>query len=162
MVDTSFELALARPIDAVTLGQMSRDLVEEGLKWSWKPSRILKMIQHPDSVVLVARTRIELAGFAIMEFHDTRAHLNLLAVKPGHRRKGIGKAMIEWLEQSCQIAGIAGIYLELRSDNNGARQFYESLGFQAGETVEGYYQGRVNALTMIHHLMTPDMESQRP
>ncbi|MEX2326236.1 MAG: GNAT family N-acetyltransferase, partial [Pseudomonadales bacterium] len=116
----------------------------------------------PDSVVLVAHTRIELAGFAIMEFHDTRAHLNLLAVKPGQRRKGIGKAMIRWLEESCRVAGIAGIYLELRSDNNEARQFYESLGFKAGETVEGYYQGKVNALTMIHHLMAPDVESQRP
>ena len=78
-MDADTEISLARPSDALALAEMSRDLVEIGLGWSWKPSRILAMIEHPESVVLMARTRLEIAGFAIMEFHETHAHLNLLA-----------------------------------------------------------------------------------
>ena len=151
-----------RAAEALTLGQMSRDLIESGLNWSWKPSRILDMIRHPDCVVLVARTRIEIAGFAVMEFHEVHAHLNLLAVKPAKRRSGIGKALIEWLEESCRTAGIASIFLELRADNAGAKQFYESLGYKPGRVVQGYYQGREDALTMVHQLMAPEIASQRP
>lgn len=161
-MDSSIEIHLAKPNDAVTLGQMSRDLVESGLNWSWKPSRILTMIQHPESVVLVARTRIEVIGFAVMEFHEVHAHLNLLAVKPGKRRGGVGKALVEWLEASARVAGIASIYLELRADNEDARRFYQSLGYKSGKLIEGYYQGREDALTMVHQLMTPEVASQRP
>lgn len=157
-----FEISLAKPTEALNLAQMSRDLVESGLRWSWKPSRILSMIQHPDSVVVVANTRIELAGFAIMEFHDVHAHLNLLAVKPSQRRSGIGRALVRWLEESAAVAGIARVHLEVRSDNDEARKFYESLDYEAGEQLKGYYQGRADALTMVHHLVAPEIASQRP
>lgn len=161
-MDSNIELALARPAEALTLAQMSRDMIESGLRWSWKPSRILTMIQHPDCVVLVARTRVEIAGFAVMEFHEVHSHLNLLAVKPSKRRTGIGKALIGWLEESCQVAGIASIFLELRIDNLDAKRFYESLGYKPGKIVEGYYQGKEDALTMVHQLMAPEIASQRP
>lgn len=161
-MDPNIELVLAKPTEALTLAQMSRDLIESGLRWSWKPSRILAMIQHPECVVLTAKTRFEIAGFAVMEFHEEHGHLNLLAVKPGERRSGIGKALIEWLEESARVAGIASIYLELRTDNREARTFYESLGYEAGKVVEGYYQGREDAQTMVHHLISPDVASQRP
>ena len=45
-----------------------------------------------DSVVLTARHGPVVAGFAIMRYGDERAHLNLLAVDPEHRRRGIGHA----------------------------------------------------------------------
>ena len=99
-MDPSIEIHLARPNESLTLGQMSRDLIESGLNWTWKPSRILAMIQHPETVVLVAKTRVEIIGFAIMEFHEVHAHLNLLAVKPARRRGGVGKALVAWLEAS--------------------------------------------------------------
>lgn len=161
-MDRNIELVLAKPTEALTLAQMSRDLIESGLRWSWKPSRILSMIQHPECVVLVARNRVEIVGFAVMEFHEAHAHLNLLAVKPAKRRTGVGKALIDWLEASCRIAGIASIFLELRIDNAGAKQFYESLGYKPDQVVQGYYQGKEDALTMVHQLMTPEIASQRP
>ena len=161
-MDSSIELVLASPADALNLAQMSRDLIESGLRWSWKPSRLLDMIQNPECVVLVARTRVEIVGFAVMEFHEVHSHLNLLAVKPAKRRGGVGKALIDWLEASCRTAGIASIFLELRADNVEARHFYESLGYKPGRVVEGYYQGKEDALTMVHQLMAPEIASQRP
>ena len=141
---------------------MSRDLIEAGLPWTWKPSRVLSMIQHPDSTVLIARTRLEIAGFAIMEFAPVSAHLNLLAVRPAHRRRGIGRELVQWLEDSCRVAGIASISLELRTDNDGAKRFYQTLGYQPGQILKGYYQGKESALGMAHQLMTPEVAAQRP
>ncbi|XOV88691.1 MAG: GNAT family N-acetyltransferase [Pseudomonadota bacterium] len=161
-MDASVEISLARPADALPISQMSRDLVETGLRWSWKPSRILTMINDPDCVVIIARTRFGLAGFAMMEFHDVHAHLNLLAVKPTQRRGGVGRALLTWLEQSAVVAGIASVHLEVRRDNTGAVRFYETLGYVAGRTLTGYYQGREDALKMTHHLIEPSLAAQRP
>jgi len=161
-LDPTTEIMLARPKDALTLAEMSRDLVESGLGWSWKPSRILAMIFDPEAVVLLARTRIETAGFAIMEFHEANAHLNLLAVKPRHRRAGVARALIGWLEASARVAGIAAINLEVRSSNREAREFYASLGYEPQKTLEGYYRGREDALRMVHQLIEPELAAKRP
>lgn len=161
-MDADTEISLARPSDALALAEMSRDLIEVGLGWSWKPSRILAMIEHPESVVLMARTRLEVAGFAIMEFHEEHAHLNLLAVKPHQQRKGVGKALLDWLASSARVAGIARIELEVREDNDEAISFYESIDFRRDKVLKGYYQGKRDALRMVNHLMTPEMAAKRP
>ena len=156
------EIRLAKPRDARALAQMSRDFIETGLGWSWKPDRVLGMIRHPETAVLIASTRFEIAGFAIMEFHDQHAHLNLLAVKPNLRRRGMGRALLGWLEESARVAGIASIFLEVRSKNMEARKFYQSLGYEISKHLEGYYQGKESAVVMVHHLITPDIAAQRP
>ena len=81
ILDVTF--TLARPGDAPIIAQMSKRLIEEDLPWSWTPERVAKHIRHRDSVVLTARVREVLIGFAIMQFSDETAHLNLLAVEPG-------------------------------------------------------------------------------
>ncbi|MEE9212370.1 MAG: GNAT family N-acetyltransferase, partial [Phycisphaeraceae bacterium] len=77
---------------------MAKRLIEVRLPWSWTPERVAKHIRHPDSLVLTARAGGEVAGFAIMQFSDTTAHLNLLAVEPRYERLGIGRRLVEWLE----------------------------------------------------------------
>src|SRR5258706_16353301 len=89
-------LALARASDAREIAEMSRDLIEEGLTWSWTPARVQHFIMGAESSVVVARRAQggdapRLAGVAIMHFGDEVAHLNLFAVGPGHRRQGLGR-----------------------------------------------------------------------
>ena len=57
----------------------------------------------------------ELAGFGIMKYQDTDAHLMLFAVAPEFRRRGIGNALMDWLETSAITAGIELIWLEAES-----------------------------------------------
>lgn len=161
-MDPTIELELAKPAESLSLAEMSRNLIEHGLRPRWKPSRILAAIQDPDTVVLVAQTRLGIGGFAVMEFQDIHAHLNLIAVKPGNQRTGIGKALLGWLEESARVAGIENIYLELRQDNEEARKFYESMGYKKRRIVQGYYDGKEDALQMVHELMAPDVAAQRP
>ena len=145
-------LCLARSEDAEEIAGMSRDAIEEGLTWSWTPTRVRRSILSRESSVVVARREERVAAFAIMYFGDDVAHLNLLAVAAPHRRQGIGRRLIQWLSESAVEAGVFRIDLELRETNAGAREFYQNLGFQTRDIVQGYYQGREPALRMTRRL----------
>jgi ribosomal-protein-alanine N-acetyltransferase len=133
---------------------MSNALVEHGFRPSWSPSRIGWHIRHPDSLVLCARTRTMIAGFAIMHYGRDTAHLNLLAVDPGHRRRGVGRRLVSWLEETALTAGTFVIGLELRATNEGAFAFYHAQGYRELDRVEGYYQGIETAIRMTRDLRT--------
>jgi ribosomal protein S18 acetylase RimI-like enzyme len=154
-------LRLATPADAREIAEMSRDLIEQGLTWSWTPARVQHFIMGSDSSVVVARrerrrapsTAISgVAAFAIMHFGDDVAHLNLLAVAPEYRRQGLGRQLMDWLTLTAVEAGVFNINLELRTQNAEARAFYVSLGFAEQGVVQGYYQGREAALRMSRRL----------
>jgi ribosomal-protein-alanine N-acetyltransferase len=149
------EILLARRRDAAPLAAMSRRLVEAGLEPSWNAERIERHIRHEDSVVAIARVRNQLAGFAIMQYGDTTAHLNLLAVEPAHRRSGIGRRLVQWLEQSAIVAGTFTVNLELRADNAVANRFYEALGYREVGRIRGYYQRVEDAIRMRRELSVP-------
>src|SRR5271170_4253763 len=145
-------LGLARAADAREIAEMSRDLIEQGLTWSWTPARVQHFISGAESSVVVARREQRIAAFAIMHFGDDAAHLNLLAVSPEHRRQGLGSQLMEWLTKTAIEAGVFRINLELRTQNESARIFYARLGFDQLGIVQGYYQGREAALRMSRRL----------
>ena len=138
---------------------MSRHLIEHGLAWSWNEDRVERCLRNRDCVVLGARDRRRVIGFAIMEFYAIHAHLNLLAVQPGYQRQGIGKQLLEWLEASARTAGIFKVHLELRANNDGARAFYEKLGFSEVGRKAAYYDGREDAVRMTHDLTVTSTSS---
>jgi ribosomal-protein-alanine N-acetyltransferase len=160
----------AEPRDAQAVATMSRDFVESGLGWKYDAARVLRAIRDRETLAVVAcesgnsaassaAARGALTGFAIMELGDERAHLVLLAVRPSHRRLGIGQRMLEWLLESARIAGMASIHLELRAGNDAARRFYRAMGFYETVLVPGYYRGgegrKEGALRMLRVLRVP-------
>jgi len=112
-------------------------------------------MRHPESIVLGARCGGVLAGFAIMRYLDEVAHLNLLAVNPVHRRRGVGRRLVRWLEESALTAGTFIIGLELRAENRGARAFYATLGYRELARIPGYYQGVEAAIRMQRDVRDP-------
>lgn len=149
-----YSLELARGSDAARLAAMSQRLIEAGLRPSWTASRIGWHIRNPDSVVLTAKAGAVsfvapvIIGFAIMRYSDDVAHLNLLAVDPVHRRRGVARQLIRWLEETAETAGTFIIGLELRASNESALQFYRKLGYRELDRVSGYYQGVEPAIRM--------------
>ena len=136
-----YRLEPARRDDAARLAQMSQQFVESGLRPAWGAARIDWHVRDADSVVLTARCAHTIAGFAIMRYADETAHLNLLAVHPAHRRRGLARGLLTWLEESALTAGTFTVGLELRAGNAAARAFYASLGYQETGEIPGYYQG---------------------
>jgi ribosomal-protein-alanine N-acetyltransferase len=127
----------ARPADARRLALMSQELIETGLRPAWSASRICWHMQHPESIVLAARSGSATVGFAVMRYGDDVAHLNLLAVDPAHRRRGLARKIMTWLEETALTAGTFIIGLELRATNEAAFAFYAALGYQELGRVAG-------------------------
>ena len=156
-------IELARATDCIELAELSRVAIEYGLRWRWKPSRILGLIRGADSSVIVARDfKGQIAGFAAMEFYESHGHLSLLATQYAYRRQGIARELINWLEQSAQVAGLTYVGLEVREKNAGAIRFYEQAGYEVQVVKHGYYDGKENALRMSHQLMTAEDAARRP
>jgi ribosomal-protein-alanine N-acetyltransferase len=141
-------LKLAAPSDAAPIAAMSRELVEAGLPWSWTPERVARNLRQPETLALTAHDAEQLAGFAIMQFGEERAHLSLLAVRADCQRQSIARRLLEWLTESALTAGIASIHLELREINLGARHFYLEQGYTETERIPGYYRGVETAVRM--------------
>ncbi len=160
--DSKVTIEIARDQDALLIAAMSKDLIEFGLPWRWKPSRVLSMIRDPDSVVLVAREDNNLVAFALMEYHEIHGHLNLLATDPGYRRRGHARQLLQWLLASARVAGLATIGLEVRSDSDGAQAFYQRLGFRIEKRRKGYYAQGIDALNMVLHLIESGLAARRP
>jgi ribosomal-protein-alanine N-acetyltransferase len=146
------DVRLAAPSDASAIAVMSRDFVELGLGWRWTPARVLNSIRDTATNVAVAYDKADLVGYGIMKYGDEEAHLNLLAVKPPWRRQGIGAAIVSWLEHSALTAGIGAIYLEARSANVQAREFYKKLGYTEMALAPRYYWGREDAVRIAKDL----------
>jgi len=155
MTAHAITVRLAQPRDAHAIALMSRDLVESGLGWKYDAARVLRAMRDPDTLAPVACDGGRIAGFAFMEFGEERAHLVLLAVRPVHRRLGIGRRLLDWLLESARTAGIASLHLELRTGNEAAQRFYRAMGFDETIVVPGYYRGREAALRMIRVLRSP-------
>jgi ribosomal-protein-alanine N-acetyltransferase len=162
-----YHLEPAHAPDAALLAMMAREWVETGLRPAWGASRISWHMRHPESVVLSARTASTIAGFAIMRYADDAAHLNLLVVAPPHRRRGLARRLVQWLEATALTAGTFIIGLELRAGNEAARAFYRALGYHEHGSIPGYYQGTESAIRMMRDLRasraaTPGARQQTP
>src|SRR6516164_7546514 len=108
------EIHLASPSDARDIALLSKNEIECGLGWAWTERRVRRSILDRNTNAVVARLGQSLAGFAIMEYGDERAHLVLLGVSPEQRRRGIGTALISWLENTLTVAGIRFVQVEVR------------------------------------------------
>jgi ribosomal-protein-alanine N-acetyltransferase len=152
---TDITLRLARRADASTLAAMSRDLVETGLGWHYRPERVARFLDDPDTVTVIACDRDRTVGFAIMRLPGERAHVVLLAVRGSHQQRGIGRRMTEWLVRTAATAGVASIHVELRAGNRAAYALYRAAGFTETLRLEGYYGGRETAVRMMRLLRLP-------
>lgn len=145
-------ISLATLSDAASIAELSRDSIEYGLQWSWTPARVGRCIVAPDINVIAARQGDKMIGFGIMFYGNSSAHLNLLAVEPAWRGKGIGHRLMSWLEKCAITAGLEHCRLEVREANNAAKQFYRAHGYSEIERLNGYYQRRESAIRMGRYL----------
>ena len=145
-------IQLAKPSDALLIAEMSRDLIESGLGWSWTPSRVAREIKGVNSNVILTLKENCVIGFAIMKYLNEEACLNLFGVHPNHRRKGVGTRMLKWLEETALTNGNGVVYLETRLANEASRKFYKSLGYKVIQRIPGYYNGRETAIRMAHDM----------
>ena len=81
-----------------------------------------------------------IAGYVVaLEAADEGEILNL-AVAPGGRRHGLGRALVEESIQTLRERGVRQIYLEVRDSNAPARALYAAHGFKEVGRRKAYYR----------------------
>jgi ribosomal-protein-alanine N-acetyltransferase len=153
-MQSAASLEPARLSDARAIAEMSRRLIEAGMRWRHTPAAIAERIQNSDTEVVVARRDGRVVGFAILEFRfaERAGHLILMAVDPELRRCGVGRSLVRWLEPMARLGGLATVHLEVRASNSEAQAFYRSLGFRRACRLPAYYEGREDAFSMVRDL----------
>ena len=142
----------ARIGDAPGIANMSRNLIEPGLPWTWTPRRVATHMRQRHSMVVVARSGAQLAGFVMAQFGNDDVHLTLLGVAETHRNAGVGRKLVAWVEDSAVVAGLFLVKLEVRARNHAGRRFYAKVGYKESGVVQGYYSGVEDAIKLSRDL----------
>ena len=70
------------------------------------------------------------AGYAWMRVRGERMHVVHVIVDPAHRRKGVGRALMEAIAKSARAAGFDRWMLNVKPENLAAQKLYESVGMK--------------------------------
>jgi ribosomal-protein-alanine acetyltransferase len=93
-------------------------------------------------------TIVAYAGLHSAE-RDPQADIQTIAVAESARRRGLGRVLMSRLIAEARDRGAETVFLEVRADNPGAQQLYQSLGFDDIAVRPAYYQpDGVDAIVM--------------
>lgn len=107
----------------------------------WSQALFEREINFPLSNFYVALVDGRLAAYGGFWHVIDEGHIVSLAVHPGYRRQGLGKAVLKFLLEKMKVLSVTKVLLEVRRSNIGAKQMYEVEGFAVTGTRPGYYQG---------------------
>ena len=96
-----------------------------------------------------------LGGYAILSVGAGESHLLNLCVAPDHRRRGLGRSMLDGVLVDARLLGAGRLFLEVRPSNEPAIALYRANGFRIIGRRPDYYptdSGREDALVMVRHL----------
>ena len=81
-----------------------------------------------------------------------KGHVVSIAVLDEHRKKGIGKALVEESVTGVKTRNCDEFYLEVRCSNTDAVRLYEKLGFVIRQELNSYYRDGESAYLMAIEL----------
>ena len=149
--------------EGITITRMSEhDLLEvvqieeeSGLsRWGWAAyyaelqgaNRELMLVARPSESAIEA---VPIVGYIVARETAGELHINNFAVRSGHRRRGIGAALLERVLQEARLRKANAAFLEVRSTNHAAQALYEKSGFRAIARRANYYSDpREDAVVM--------------
>lgn len=93
----------------------------------------------PEGFVVVERGGEVLAFVAGIVSAPKKGRVLMLAVRTGHRNRGIGRSLMETFMERCKARGLHSVELEVRKSNEGAIRFYQNLGFEIQYFLPRFY-----------------------
>ena len=98
---------------------------------------------------LVAEVGGLVAGYVIAHNAADEGEILNLGVAGAHRRRGLGRALVEQVLAALGARGVRVVYLEVRESNAGARRLYEALGFGEVARRASYYRRPVEDAVVL-------------
>ena len=110
--------------------------------------------QPATSFIVVARSgAARVAGYCSYRVVADEVQINNVAVRPDHRGKGIGRALVEAVLDHGRASGARTALLEVRRSNAAAQRLYLSMGFaEVGERPRYYAHPEEDALVLARNV----------
>jgi ribosomal protein S18 acetylase RimI-like enzyme len=130
--------------------------VSDAETWAEHRPLYVRLVEKPDTTLLLARVDGELVGYAFLHVEpvgetfiadtwrtgERIGELESIAVAPSHRGQGIGSALLDAVDREFEALGAADVIIGLLPGNDGARRLYESRGFRPTWLYLSRFSGR--------------------
>lgn len=120
--------------------------------------RLRHWIKASNGALIIAVEKQQLLGYGLALLHSgtNLARLYSLAVKPGAQGKGIGKALVNELENAATKTGRLFMRLEVAKHNKSAIHLYQQLGYHVFGEYTDYYEDHSDAVRMQKRIRYPE------
>ena len=98
--------------------------------------------------VSVAVLDSQIVGYASFRYVGKQGDVNTVAVASDQQGKGIGTALMDWLESQAVLRNVREIFLDVRSDNEPAIKMYAARGYERIDIRRNYYGNTIDANVM--------------
>ncbi|MFI7233236.1 GNAT family N-acetyltransferase [Nonomuraea angiospora] len=111
------------------LDRLIRDEVEAAVGWREMPAEVLPRPAAPDlSRYTVAAEAGEYVGYVRLAAVTRQPRIGLVAVRSGHRRRGIGRALLARVLDDLHRRGIETASAEVNESNTAAMALFDAIG----------------------------------
>ena len=109
---------------------------------AWSKSNMKSELLAPHTTYVVAEESNSLIGYAGLSklASSTSSDIQTIAVSESHRGLGVGRKLMESLLAFAREQKAKEVFLEVREDKPTPQKLYLSLGFNAIDRRENYYQ----------------------
>jgi len=133
----------AKPADIGSVAEI--EMASFGKPWSL--SSFIAELEKDNCEFLVYEINGQVAGYIIFWYILDEAEIGNIAVSYNHRRKGIGRKLLD--ECISRHPEVGNIYLEVDKTNTGAICLYSKYGFKNSGYIKDYYGKGSDALRMM-------------
>lgn len=116
--------------------------------WS-RHSFLLEITKNQLARYFVAEVDGIVAGYGGIWLIIDEGHITNIAVSKDYRRLGLGKKLLEELIKLCEEKEVSSMTLEVREDNEPAKELYKAYGFiESGRRTNYYHDVGKDAIVM--------------
>lgn len=103
--------------------------------WNDPQADIALARRNPNATILLGRDGERIVASAMVGHDGHRGWVYYVAVDPGRRQHGFGRAIMNAAEDWLRQAGIQKLQLMVRPENTRVQAFYESIGYDEQERI---------------------------
>ena len=116
----------------------------------WSEDAIRSLLVSEFSYSFVALRDGRMVGYFLGSCIVPEGEVFRIAIAPDLRRRGIGYRLLSDVIRRSREDGLEFLFLEVRSQNEGARALYKILGFTEDGTRRAYYKNPTDDAVLMH------------
>lgn len=106
---------------------------------AWTEKGIIDTFHQQQAFTVVAEMDEQIVGYCIVYYVLDEGEIARIAVSDSCRRQGVGRAVLNEVNNICLQKGISRILLDVRESNDVARAFYKQYGFVEDGMRKNFY-----------------------